>query len=79
MAFSFHGWLRYTGGKRSVATLITERLAVRDAFTSACVRQCAARMLGIAAKNRKVLTIWSIDGLAEKLDGLLTRNDEQAK
>lgn len=43
------------------------------------VRQCAARMLGIAAKNRKVLTIWSIDGLAEKLDGLLTRNDEQAK
>ena len=37
MAFPFHGWLRYTGGKRNMAGLITERLAVRDAFTSACV------------------------------------------
>ena len=37
MAFPFHGWLRYAGGKRSIAGLITERLAVRDAFTSACV------------------------------------------
>ena len=37
MAFPFHGWLRYAGGKRSIAGLITERLAVRDALTSACV------------------------------------------
>jgi len=44
------------------------------------VRQCAARMLGIAAaKNREALTIWTIDELTEKLDDLLTRKDEQAK
>lgn len=37
MAFSFHGWLRYCGGKRSMAGLIIERLGVRDSLTSACV------------------------------------------
>lgn len=43
------------------------------------VRQCAARMMGIAARRQKELTILTIDELAEKLDALLTRKDEQTK
>ena len=43
------------------------------------VRQCATRMMGIAARRKKALTILTIDELAEKLDSLLTRKDEQTK
>ena len=43
------------------------------------VRQCAARMMGIVTKNRGALTILSIDGLSEKLDALLTREEKQSK
>ena len=43
------------------------------------VRQCAARMMGIAASRQKSLTILTIDGLAEKLDALLTREEKQTK
>ena len=43
------------------------------------VRQCAARMMGIAARRQKTLTILTIDELAGKLDALLTREEKQSK
>lgn len=43
------------------------------------VRQCAARTMGIAARRQKTLTILTIDGLAGKLDTLLTREEKRTK
>lgn len=47
-----------------------------ETFTT--VRQCAARMMGIAARRQKTLTILTIDELVGKLDTLLARSLRKA-
>ena len=71
-------------GKHRAMTAERDYIAYCDGLSGGSekyttVRQCAARMMGIAARRQKTLTILTIDELAGKLDALLTREEKQTK